>query len=49
MLSLLYLLVLTTLLHKVRRVLTRRTVRRGLDAATGTALLGFSARLATER
>jgi threonine/homoserine/homoserine lactone efflux protein len=29
-------------------VLTRRRVRRGLDAATGTALLGFSARLAAE-
>jgi threonine/homoserine/homoserine lactone efflux protein len=48
LLSLLYLLVLTTFLHRVRRVLTRRRVRRGLDAATGTALLGFSARLAAE-
>lgn len=47
-LSLLYLLVLTTFLHRVRRVLTRRRVRRGLDAVTGTALLGFSARLAAE-
>jgi threonine/homoserine/homoserine lactone efflux protein len=47
-LSLLYLLVLTTFLHRVRRVLTRRHVRRGLDVATGTALLGFSARLAAE-
>jgi hypothetical protein len=26
----------------------RRTVRRSLDAATGTALLGFGAKLATE-
>jgi hypothetical protein len=30
-------------------VLMRRTVRRGLDATTGAVLLGFSARLATER
>jgi threonine/homoserine/homoserine lactone efflux protein len=49
LLSLCYLLLLTTLLHKVRRTLARRSVRRGLDAVTGTALLGFSVRLATER
>jgi threonine/homoserine/homoserine lactone efflux protein len=48
LLSLLYLLLLTTFLHKARGVLTRRRVRRGLDAATGTALLGFSVRLAAE-
>ncbi|GAB2814984.1 LysE family translocator [Actinoallomurus bryophytorum] len=48
LLSLLYLLTLATFLHRARRVLTRRRVRRGLDAATGTALLGFSARLAAE-
>jgi threonine/homoserine/homoserine lactone efflux protein len=48
LLSLLYLLTLSTFLHRVRRVLTRRRVRRGLDAATGTALLGFSVRLAAE-
>ena len=48
LLSLLYLLTLSTFLHRVRRVLTRRRVRRGLDAATGTALLGFSVRLAVE-
>jgi threonine/homoserine/homoserine lactone efflux protein len=48
LLSLLYLLVLTTFLHKARGVLTRRRVRRGLDAATGTALPGFSVRLAAE-
>jgi threonine/homoserine/homoserine lactone efflux protein len=47
-LSLCYLLVLTTFLHRARRLLTRRRVRRGLDVATGTALLGFSARLAAE-
>ena len=48
-LSLTYLLTLTTFLHAARRLLSRRRVRRGLDAATGTALLGFGARLATER
>jgi threonine/homoserine/homoserine lactone efflux protein len=48
LLSLLYLLALTTFLHRMRRILTRRRVRRGLDAATGTALLGFSVRLAAE-
>lgn len=49
LLSLLYLLVLTTFLHRARRILTRRRVRRGLDAVTGTALVGFSVRLATQR
>jgi threonine/homoserine/homoserine lactone efflux protein len=49
LLSLLYLLTLTTFLGRMRKTLTRRRVRRGLDAATGTALLGFSARLATEQ
>jgi threonine/homoserine/homoserine lactone efflux protein len=48
-LSLLYLLVLVRVLHRARRVLSRRAVRRSLDAGTGTALLGFSARLAVER
>ncbi|MDN3353087.1 LysE family translocator [Actinomadura sp. DC4] len=47
-LSLCYLLTLTVLMSRVRHVLTRPRVRRGLDAATGTALLGFSARLAAE-
>ncbi len=46
--SLGYLLVLVTALHGARHLLTRRRVRRGLDATTGTVLLGFSARLATE-
>jgi threonine/homoserine/homoserine lactone efflux protein len=48
LLSLLYLTLLTTGLHGARQVLQRRKVRRTLDAVTGTALLGFSARLATE-
>jgi threonine/homoserine/homoserine lactone efflux protein len=48
LLSLGYLLALTTGLHGVRGLLLRRRVRRGLDAATGSVLLGFSARLATE-
>lgn len=46
--SLAYLLVLVTGLHSARRLLTRRAVRRGLDATTGAVLLGFSAKLATE-
>jgi threonine/homoserine/homoserine lactone efflux protein len=47
-LSLSYLLLLTSGLHRARRVLASRRVRRGLDATTGTLLLGFSARLAAE-
>lgn len=49
LLSLLYLLALVSGLHRARRVLSRRRVRRALDVATGTALLGFSARLAAEQ
>jgi threonine/homoserine/homoserine lactone efflux protein len=49
LLSLTYLLTLTSFLNRVRRVLTRRRVRRCLDAVTGAALLGFGARLAAER
>ena len=49
LLSLLYLLLLVAGLHRARRALSRRNVRRGLDAATGAALLGFSAKLATEQ
>jgi threonine/homoserine/homoserine lactone efflux protein len=48
-LSLAYLLVVVAGLHRVRRVLDRRPVRRALDALTGTVLLGFGARLATEK
>jgi len=47
-LGLAYLLVLITGLHSARRLLTRRQVRRVLDATTGAVLLGFGARLATE-
>jgi threonine/homoserine/homoserine lactone efflux protein len=48
-LSLAYLTLLVTALHRVRRLLARRPVRRSLDALTGAALLGFGARLAVER
>jgi threonine/homoserine/homoserine lactone efflux protein len=47
-LGLAYLLILIAGLHGLRGLLARRRVRRGLDVATGAALLGFSARLATE-
>ncbi|MEO3748905.1 LysE family translocator [Plantactinospora sp. B5E13] len=47
-LSLLYLLLLVGALHRARRLLSRRRVRRALDGFTGAAMLGFSARLATE-
>jgi len=47
-LSLGYLLALTAGLNRVRQWLTRRPVRRALDATTGVVLLGFSARLAAE-
>jgi threonine/homoserine/homoserine lactone efflux protein len=47
-LSLGYLLGLVAALHRVRVVLSRRPVRRALDALTGVALLGFGARLAAE-
>jgi threonine/homoserine/homoserine lactone efflux protein len=48
-LGLAYLLLLVTGLHRARRVLSRHPVRRALNAATGVALLGFSARLALQR
>lgn len=49
LLSLAYLLLLVGGLHRARRALSRRRVRRALDAATGVALLGFGAKLATEQ
>jgi len=48
-LSLAWLLALTAGLHRLRGLLLRRGIRRGLDAATGAVLLGFSARLAVDR
>ncbi len=33
---------------RARNLLSRRHIRRGLDALTGTVLLGFCAKLATE-
>ena len=48
-LGLLYLAGLVAVLHRARQVLSRRPVRRALDALTGAALLGFGVRLATER
>ncbi|GAA0452208.1 lysine transporter LysE [Paractinoplanes deccanensis] len=45
-LSLIYLLSLTAAMHRARGWLTRGRVRRCLDAVTGTAMLGFGARLA---
>jgi threonine/homoserine/homoserine lactone efflux protein len=47
-LSVLYLTLVTSGLHGARQVLQRRKVRRGMDAATGAVLIGFSARLASE-
>jgi threonine/homoserine/homoserine lactone efflux protein len=49
LLSLLYLFAVTAGLMRLRQVLSRRKVRRTLDIATGTLLLGFSARLAFEQ
>ena len=49
LLSLAYLLLLAALLHRIRRVLARRPVRRTLDTITGCAMIGFGVRLALER
>ena len=45
-LSFLYLSLLVAAMARARRVLARRRVRRTLDAATGTAMLGFGTRMA---
>lgn len=49
LLSLGWLLAVVLVLHRLRALLTRRRVQRVLHAVTGVALLGFGARLATER
>jgi threonine/homoserine/homoserine lactone efflux protein len=48
-LSLLYLTLLVAGMSRAGRLLSKRRVRRMLDALTGVALLGFGARLAAER
>ncbi|HEX8343401.1 MAG TPA: LysE family translocator [Actinoplanes sp.] len=48
-LSLAYLVTLAAFVHRARRVLERRRVRRTLDAVTGFTLIGFSARLAVDQ
>lgn len=48
MLSLLYLLTLSSGLARARALLSRRAFRRAMDGTTGALLLGFSARLAAE-
>jgi threonine/homoserine/homoserine lactone efflux protein len=40
---------LIALLHRARRVLVRRQVRRSLDGVTGVAMIGFGGRLAFDR
>lgn len=47
-LGVLWLVALVMFLHRLRPILQRRRVRRGLDAASGTALLGFATALAVE-
>ncbi|GIF77166.1 LysE family translocator [Asanoa siamensis] len=47
-LGLLWSLLVVAAMHRVRRVLRRRRVRRALDAVTGAALAAFGARLAAE-
>ncbi len=47
-LSLLYLVLLVGGMHRAREVFSRRRVRRGLDVATGAALLGFGVKLAID-
>jgi RhtB (resistance to homoserine/threonine) family protein len=44
----LWLVVLLLFVHRVRDLLARRRVRRGLDGVAGTALIGFGAAFAAE-
>jgi threonine/homoserine/homoserine lactone efflux protein len=44
-----YSLLLVAAVHRARRALARRRVRRALDAATGVALVGFGAALGREQ
>lgn len=44
----LWLVLLVVFVHRVRAWMRRRRVRRGLDVATGTTLLGFGAALAAD-
>jgi threonine/homoserine/homoserine lactone efflux protein len=47
--TLVYLMLVVSGLHRLRRLLGRRRVRRTMDGITGAVLLGFGARLAAER
>lgn len=47
-LGVVWLFALVAFLHRVRGWIQRRSVRRGLDAITGTALIGFASALAVE-
>jgi len=47
-LGVVWLFALVAFLHHVRAWIQRRRVRRGLDAMTGTALIGFASALAVE-
>ena len=47
-LGVVWLFALVAFLHRLRPWLRRRRLRRGLDAVTGTALLGFASALAVE-
>lgn len=47
-LSFVWLAVVVSIANRMRTFIARRPVRRALDAITGSAMLGFSVRLATE-
>ncbi len=49
LLSVAWLALVVALVHRVRTLIARPRVRRGLDAATGTALVGFGVALALDR